>query len=71
MLSTPIPGRPHAFTMAKPKIPELPKDPQCPQCGSMMWIAQAEPEKPGYEKRTFECPRCHHVESIVAEIKKG
>jgi hypothetical protein len=36
-----------------------------------LWNAEAELEKLGYEKRTFECPRCHRVESIVAEIKRG
>jgi hypothetical protein len=45
--------------------------PQCPQYVSMMWIAEAEAEELGYEKRTFECPRCHPFENIVAEIEKG
>jgi len=34
----------------------------------MMWIAQAEPEKPGYEKRRLNA---RAVKTIVAEIKKG
>ncbi len=32
--------------------------PQCPACGDQMWITRIEPDKPDYDKRTFECPEC-------------
>jgi hypothetical protein len=32
--------------------------PQCPTCGARMWIARIEPDEPGYDRRTFECPEC-------------
>jgi transposase-like protein len=32
--------------------------PQCPACGHQMWITRIEPDKPDYDKRTFECPEC-------------
>jgi ribosomal protein S27AE len=41
--------------------------PICPQCGARMWLAQIEPDEPGHDKRTFECPRC---ENVVNEIVK-
>jgi len=30
-----------------------------------MYLAIIEPEKPGFDLRTFECPRCQHVETVV------
>jgi DNA-directed RNA polymerase subunit M/transcription elongation factor TFIIS len=44
------------------------KDPPCPECGCMMWIKSIEPDKPHHERRTYECPRCLYVESLVLEI---
>ncbi len=41
--------------------------PQCPACGHQMWITRIEPDKPRYDKRTFECPEC---ENEVIEIVK-
>ena len=34
--------------------------PRCPECKSPeMWLARIEPaDLPGYDRRTFECPRC-------------
>ena len=34
-----------------------------------MYLARIEPEKPGYDLRTFECPRCQHVETAVVQFK--
>jgi len=36
--------------------------------GRAAMLARIEPEKPGHELRTFECPRCDNSESIVAKI---
>jgi len=34
-----------------------------------MLLARIEPEKPGHEKHTFECPKCEHSQSSVVKIK--
>jgi len=40
--------------------------PGCPKCGTRMMLSRIEPESPGYEKHTFECPVCDHKESEIA-----
>jgi len=42
--------------------------PECPECAALMYLTTIEPERPGFDLRTFECPRCQHVESVVAEL---
>jgi hypothetical protein len=32
-----------------------------------MWLSRIEPDEPGHDKRTFECPSC---EKVVSEIVK-
>jgi hypothetical protein len=39
--------------------------PDCPKCGTQMMLARIEPEAPGEDRRTFECPMCEHSESIL------
>jgi transcription elongation factor Elf1 len=34
-----------------------------------MWLSVIEPAEPGYDKRTFECPRCQHEESAIAKYR--
>jgi hypothetical protein len=43
--------------------------PACPTCTAQMYLARIEPEKPGYDLRTFECPMCQHVERAVVRFK--
>jgi hypothetical protein len=43
--------------------------PDCPECTAQMYLARIEPEKPGFDLRTFEYPRCQHVETAVAQFK--
>ena len=43
--------------------------PDCPLCATQMYLARIEPEKPGHDLRTFECPRCQHVERAVVQFK--
>jgi DNA polymerase III alpha subunit (gram-positive type) len=44
--------------------------PDCPKCTAQMYLARIQPEKPGFDLRTFECPRCQHVvESTVVQFK--
>jgi hypothetical protein len=32
-----------------------------------MWLFGIEPEKPGYELHSFDCPKCHHIETVVGK----
>jgi predicted nucleic-acid-binding Zn-ribbon protein len=41
--------------------------PICPKCGTRMWLSRIEPDEPGCDKRTFECPKC---ENEVSETFK-
>lgn len=41
--------------------------PNCKKCGTPMFLVRIEPDDPGHDKRTFECPRC---DDIVSEIVK-
>jgi len=43
--------------------------PECPKCSAQMYLARIELEKPGFDLRSFECPRCRHVETAVVQFK--
>jgi hypothetical protein len=43
--------------------------PECPTCTAQMYLARIETEKPGFDLRTFECPRCQHVETVVVNFE--
>ena len=43
--------------------------PECPKCTARMYLARIEPEKPGFDLRTFECPRCQHVERTAVKFE--
>lgn len=42
--------------------------PECSKCSALMYLALIEPEKSGFDLRTFECPRCQHVETVVVNV---
>jgi predicted RNA-binding Zn-ribbon protein involved in translation (DUF1610 family) len=44
------------------------KSPRCPKCGEMMALRLIEPERPGFDLRTFECPKCFGTETLVVSI---
>ena len=44
--------------------------PDCPKCGSPMWPARIEPDSPGNDKRTFECPVCDNVVSQIVKYRR-
>jgi predicted RNA-binding Zn-ribbon protein involved in translation (DUF1610 family) len=46
------------------------KSPRCPKCGAMMSLRIIEPERPGFDSRTFECPKCYDTETFVASISR-
>jgi transposase-like protein len=39
----------------------------CPACGQPMWIVRIEPDKPGHDRRTFECADCKHLETFIVK----
>ena len=42
--------------------------PACPKCGTGMMLARIEPDIPGHDLGTFECPRCEHSESGIVKL---
>jgi ribosomal protein S27AE len=42
--------------------------PECPRCAAQMYLARIELEKPNFETRIFECPRCQHSEVIMVQF---
>lgn len=43
---------------------------QCPECRSSMRLAWIEPdEKPGFDKRTFECTHCHCLDVVTVKFR--
>ncbi len=46
------------------------KSPRCPKCGALMSLRIIEPERPGFDSRTFECPKCYDTETFVASISR-
>jgi DNA polymerase III alpha subunit (gram-positive type) len=40
--------------------------PACPKCSALMDLASIEP---GFDLRTFECPTCQHVETVVVKFR--
>lgn len=39
------------------------ESPTCPKCSTQMRLFGIEPEAPGFELLTFECPACQHIET--------
>jgi transposase len=37
----------------------------CPKCSAKMKIVRVTATEEGLEDRTFECPKCHHVDTRV------
>jgi hypothetical protein len=46
------------------------ESPRCSKCGEMMALRIIEPERPGFDLRTFECPKCLGTETLVASISR-
>jgi hypothetical protein len=45
-------------------------DRRCPQCRTSMRLAWIEPdEKPGYDRRTFECLHCQHLITVMVKYR--
>jgi len=41
--------------------------PSCSQCGTTTVLVGIESERPGYDLRTFQCPKCEHFDTAVAK----
>jgi hypothetical protein len=41
---------------------------KCPACKAFMYLARIAPDEPGFDRRSFECPRCQHVEISVVKF---
>jgi hypothetical protein len=42
---------------------------ECPKCTTPMYLARIAPDEAGFDRRSFECPRCQHVETTVVKFK--
>jgi DNA-directed RNA polymerase subunit RPC12/RpoP len=40
--------------------------PRCTGCGTRMSLSRIDPCNDHSEKRTFDCPKCDHIETVVA-----
>lgn len=45
--------------------------PRCPKCQGRMMLARIEPGPAHSDLRTFECPKCEHVEKRLVEDPMG
>jgi hypothetical protein len=34
-----------------------------------MMLTRIEPDAPGYDRRTFECPQCENSETVLANFR--
>ena len=53
------------YALTSPNIDQ----PRCPICQTAMIIIRIEPEKPDHDRRSYECPKCDHSESMVVKFK--
>jgi ribosomal protein S27AE len=57
---------PLAYSHSDPSL--LPTErPRCPKCQGRMILASIEPGPAHSDLRTFECPKCAHVEKKLVE----
>jgi hypothetical protein len=40
----------------------------CSKCGTPLWLTRIEPDKPGFARRSLECPRCENQTSEIVEL---
>ena len=57
-------------TIASDESPSIER-PWCAACEVPMWLARIQPDRPGYDKRTFECPVCHDAMVVVVKYIAG
>jgi DNA-directed RNA polymerase subunit RPC12/RpoP len=51
--------------------PAVMASPSCPKCGIRMLLVRIFPDRPGYDQRTYECPRCEHEVTEIVRFRKA
>ncbi len=51
--------------------PDLIAAPSCPRCGTRMLLVRILPARPGYDQRSYECPRCEHEITEIIKFRKA
>jgi len=55
---------PQAYNRSDPSLLPIER-PRCPKCQGRMMLAQIEQGPGGADLRTFECPKCEHVQKML------
>ena len=58
MIAKLAPATSHSDSIARPG---------CSECGTATFLVGIEPERPGYETHTFQCPQCEHFETAIGK----
>lgn len=58
-MTTYQPATPHSNSIVRP---------DCSKYGTGMRLFGIEPDKPGLELLSFECPGCQHIETMLGKI---
>ena len=59
-MTTYQPATPHSDSVVRPN---------CPKCRTRMLLFGIEPQRPGYELLSFDCPKCQHIETRVGKAE--
>ncbi|HBB97226.1 MAG TPA: hypothetical protein DC054_17755 [Blastocatellia bacterium] len=57
---------PEAYSRPEPSLLPI-EQPRCPKCQSRMMLARIELGPNGSDLRTFECPKCEHVQKMLVK----
>ena len=57
-MTTYQPTTPHSNSISRPN---------CSKCGTATLLFGIEPEKPGHELWSFDCPKCNHIETVIGK----
>ena len=64
----PVTGERRMPAQPIPALPGLLMRLACPKCSTPMVLTHLIPDKPGFDSRTFDCPKCGQSETEVFEI---
>ena len=62
----PVHYMPEAYSRPEPSLLPI-EQPRCPKCQSRMMLARVELGPNGSDLRTFECPKCEHVQKMLVK----
>jgi hypothetical protein len=57
---------PEPYSRSDPSLLPIER-PRCPKCQGRMMLARIEPGPAHSDLRTFECPKCEHVQKMLVE----